>query len=172
MKKLLFRKSKAALEGLSSQALGAIIGIIAIVGLVYLYNDTSSKNDVISLKEGLLHLNAEINALFNGQTGYEDLTNDIVLEAQIVPSDLRKGKKLINPFGGEINLYPSGDGSSFFIEVTEIPDKECIQLTSDQNSSWKSITVNNTELSKDKSSVETINLCTNSNNNTLKYESR
>ena len=171
MKKLLFRKSKAALEGLTSYALGSIIGIIVIVGLVSLYNATSSKNDVISLKEALLHLNAEITALFNGQTGYEDLTNDLVLEAQIVPNDLRKGKRLVNPFGGEINLYSNSDGSSFFIEVTEIPDKECIQLT-DQSNSWKSVTVNNTELSKDNSSIEAIGLCSNSDKNTLKYESR
>lgn len=171
MKKILFRKSKAALEGLGSQSLGAIVGIIVAAALLGLLYATLSKNHVITLKEGLFHLSAEITALFNGQTGYEDLTNDLVLEAQIVPNDLRKGKRLVNPLGGEINLYPSGDGSSFFIEVTEIPDKECIQLT-DQSNSWKSVTVNNTELSKDNSSIETIGLCTNSDKNTLKYESR
>lgn len=172
MKKVLCKKSKAALEGLSSQSLGAIVGIIAAAALLGMLYLVLSKNNVITLKEGLFYLSSEVTALFNGSSGYEDLTNDIVIDAKIVPDNLQKGNALVNPFGGDITLSPSSDGSSFFIEVTGIPDKECIQLGGDQASSWKSVTVNNTELSKDSPAKDIVGLCTNGDDNTLKFESR
>lgn len=172
MKKILCRKSKAAFEGLTSYVLGGIITIIVVAGLFRLAHVTMSKNNVITLKEGLFYLNSEITALFNGSSGYDDLNNDIVINAKIVPDGLQKGNALVNPFGGDITLSPSSDGSSFFIEVTGIPDKECIQLGGDLISSWKSVTVNNTELSKDSPAKDITGLCINGDDNTLKFESR
>lgn len=171
-KKLCSKKSKAVLEGLNMQSLGAIVGIIAAGAALYMLYNTLSKNNTITLKEGIFYLSSEVTALFNGSSGYDDLTNDIVIQADVVPSSLKKGNALVNPFGGDIILTPSADGSSFFIEVNSIPDKECIQLGGDQTNSWKSITINNIELSKNNPTIDIVGLCTHGDNNVLKFESR
>lgn len=172
VKKVLFKRSNAFLiAGISDLMLGILAGVfIIIAGTMYFYFTKSSGN-VLQFQSEIIQLSSRVSSLFTGSSGYGDLTNEIAIKGGAVPKTLIKGSNLVNAWGGTITLSPADDESSFFIEITNIPDEECSQLAGNQVNNWISLSVNSSVLSDDSSTSDVINLC-NAGKNTLKYEAR
>lgn len=177
MKKALLKKSNAfIIEGISGIMLGALAGVFIIAAGVAIFYSARSNSNVLQFQSEIIQLSSSVSSLFNGSTtGYGDLTNEIAIKSGAVPTTLIKGNNLVNVWGGTITLTPGEDNSSFFIELTNIPDKECGRLAAgtarNQVDNLIRLSINNSVLSKDFSTAEVINLC-DAGKNTLKYEIR
>ncbi len=172
VKKRLTKKSNAFLiAGLSDTMLGYLAGVFVIVAGIAMFYFTRSSGNVLQFQSEIIQLSSRVSSLYTGSTGYGDLTNEIAIKGGAVPTTLIKGDKLINAWGGTITLSPSSDESSFFIEITNIPDEECGRLAGNQVNSWISVAINNSLLNDDSSTASVIGLC-NAGKNTLKYEAR
>lgn len=171
MKKLFFKKSNAFFTGgLVDFGLGILLVlVVAALAANYFLTSRSSSN-ILQIKSDVLQLSSKVSTLFGGSSGYGGLENNVAIEGGAVPSGMLKGSNIVNAWGGEVILSPSDDESSFFIELTDIPDKECTQIVGDQEGSWISVAVNGTELS-DASPADIIGLCSNGEN-TIRYEAR
>lgn len=172
VKKNLTKKSGAFLiAGISDLMLGILAGVFAIaLGMAIFYSTRSSSN-VLQFQSEIIQLSSRVSSLYTGSAGYGDLTNEIAIKGGAVPKTLIKGSNLVNAWGGTVTLYSSDDESSFFIEITNIPDEECGRLAGNQVNNWISLSINNSILSEESSPAEVINLC-NAGKNTLKYEAR
>lgn len=172
VKKALLKKSNAfIIEGISGMMLGALVGVFVIaVGMAIFYSTRSSSN-VLQFQSEIIQLSSRVSSLYTGSAGYGDLTNEIAIKGGAVPKTLIKGSNLVNAWGGTVTLYSSDDESSFFIEITNIPDEECGKLAGNQVNNWISLSINSSVLSDDSSTSDVINLC-NAGKNTLKYEAR
>lgn len=172
MKQLMTKKVNAALSfGLFDIKMGQLIAliIIALIGATFLLV-LSGKNE-LQFKSELLSMRAKISSSFSGSAGYDDLTNEIAIKLGAVSSSYVKGNSIVNDWGGDINFISAEDNATFFIEATEIPDKECISLAGDQKDNWVSVSINGTQLGEDSSIAEITGLCTNGDN-TVTFQSR
>lgn len=172
MKQLMTKKVNAALSfGLFDIKMGQLIAliIIALIGATFLLV-LSGKNE-LQFKSELLSMRAKISSSFSGSAGYDDLTNEIAIKLGAVSSSYVKGNSIVNDWGGDINFISAEDNATFFIEATEIPDKECISLAGDQKDNWVSVSINGTLLGEDSSIAEITGLCTNGDN-TVTFQSR
>lgn len=172
MKKIFTQKSNAFLiSGISDLMLGLLAGVFIVAAGLAVFYFTRSSGNVLEFQSEIIQLSSRVSSLFTGAAGYSDLSNEIAIKGGVVPKNLIKGSEIINAWGGTINLYPADDNSSFFIEVTDIPDEECNKLVSGQASSWVSISINSSDVIDNASTSDIINLCSN-DKNTLKFEAR
>lgn len=172
VKKNLTKKSNAfIIEGISGIMLGVLAGVFIIAAGVAVFYSTLTSSNILQFQSEIIQLSSKVSSLYTGSTGYGDLTNEIAIKGGAVPKTLIKGSNLVNAWGGTVTLYSSDDESSFFIEITNIPDEECGKLAGNQVNNWISLSVNSSVLSDDSSTSDVINLC-NAGKNTLKYEAR
>lgn len=172
MKQLMTKKVNAAFSfGLFDTKMGQVFSlvILALIGTTF-YMVFGGKNE-LQFKSELLSMRSKISTSFTGSAGYGDLTNEIAIKLGAVPSSYVKGNSIVHDWGGNITFISAEDNATFFIEATEIPDKECISLASDQKDNWVSVSVNGTQLGEDSSIAEITGLCTNGDN-TVTFQSR
>lgn len=172
VKKNLTKKSNAFLvSGLNDLMLGILAGVFVIAAGLAMFYFTRSSGNVLQFQSEIIQLSSRVSSLYTGSAGYGDLTNEIAIKGGAVPKTLIKGSNLVNAWGGTVTLSSSDDESSFFIEITNIPDEECGKLAGNQVNNWISLSINSSVLSDDSSTSDVINLC-NAGKNTLKYEAR
>lgn len=172
VKRALTKKSNAFfVEGIGAQTLGILIGVIAVAAGFILFSTTRSSGNILQFQSELVQLSSRVSSFYTGSTGYGDLSNEIAIKAGAVPKTLIKGSNIVNPWGGTVTLYPADDESSFFIDVTNIPNEECGQLAGNQANNWVSFSINNSTLSDNFSPADVTNLCS-AGKNTLKFEAR
>lgn len=168
----LIKKSNAfIIEGISGYTLGILAGIFVFAGIIAIFSSTRASSNVLQFQSEVIQLSSRVSSLYTGSAGYGDLSNEIAIKGGAVPKTLIKGSNIVNAWGGTVTLYSSDDESSFFIEVTDVPDEECGRLAGNQVNNWISLSINNSILSENSSPADVINLC-NAGKNTLKYEAR
>ena len=79
------------------------------------------------------------------------------------------GTAIVDAWNGDVTVASADDGRSFTIELTLVPQSECVKLGAFQIDTWESITVNGTEI--DRGSIVTTDQCTNETENTIVYKS-
>lgn len=112
----------------------------------------------------------QIQSMFSGSSSYTGLDNDLVMANNIVPTNMLKGGKISNPWGGEITIVSTDGGASFSISLANVPQSECTKLALFQPDAWLSLTVNNGTIASGDVAAAT-NAC-NSNKNTVTFTSR
>lgn len=132
-----------------------IIGLVVLAGVFVLVQMSFSSNTTSEAQQNLMTTKANINRLFNSQSDYEAISNEVATQSGIVPSSMIVGDTssgdITNAFGGEVTLLPNdGDGASlataaginvkentyYSIEYTGVPQEACIQLGSYTRSQW------------------------------------
>ncbi|HAT7491863.1 TPA: prepilin-type N-terminal cleavage/methylation domain-containing protein [Raoultella ornithinolytica] len=59
------------------------------------------------------------------------LTTQNIIKMQVIPKEVVEGNKIINPWGGEINVTTMGGSSQYYlIEYTHIPIEGCVNFLS------------------------------------------
>lgn len=133
--------------------LGPIIGRILIALLIIGaaavgINTAYGKLNVGNTQENLVILRMQVQQFFAG-TNYSALSNDVALNAGLVPQGFVKDSVLKNAWGGDITLSGDASNGTFAIELTNIPQSECTQMARFQGDAWESISVNGTYVDSD-----------------------
>lgn len=153
------------------ETIGALlIGLVVLGAAAYGLNSAFSKSKVTSMQQDLVTSRMQIQQLFSGSTNYNGLTNEVAINAGVVPKSMVKGNDLKNPWGGEITLASEDANASFLISMSQIPKDECTQLARFQLDAWLSVKVNDTTVTTTDSVATVVGHCTGSN--TIIYEAR
>ena len=122
-----------------------LIGLLIIGAAAIGINSAYSKINIGTTQENLVVLRMEVQKFFTGSS-YADLSNDVAINAGLVPQSFISDNSLKNAWGGDITLSGDASNGTFSIELTNIPQSECTQLARFQGDAWESIAVNGAEL--------------------------
>lgn len=102
---------------------------------------------------------------------YSSISNDELIASVAVPPNMLNADKtaIVNAWNGDVTVSPADGGRSFTIELTLIPQAECVKLAAFQFDTWESVSVNGAELAE--GTLVTTDQCTDANSNTITYTS-
>lgn len=143
--------------------------IMIAAGAILVFTMMSSSK-LASAQQGLMSLRMQVQQLYSGGSDYAGLDNSLATKAGLVPKSFLRGTKVVTPWGGEVALAASGDGSSFTISLSEIPQEECTKLATSQLDSWTAVSVNGNAIDKSSGTTTAAQSCNDSN--TLVFTSR
>lgn len=147
-----------------------LIALVVIGGAAYGLNSAFSKAKVANTQQDLVTTRMQIQQLFSGATNYSGLTNEVAINAGVVPKNMIKGTDLKNAWGGDLTIANEDANASFTITLSQIPKDECTQLAKFQLDAWLSVKVNDTLVEITDTIASIVGNCQASNN--LVYEAR
>ena len=100
-----------------------IVGLLLIAAAAFGLYSAFGKSNVATTEQNLVLLRMQTQQLFFG-TNYDNLDNDVAMNAGIVPKSFIKGDSMKNAWGDNV------------------PQDACMQLARFQPDSWESISVN------------------------------
>lgn len=107
-----------------SIGLGLIVG-----GIVFFQqaNDASRTNDVV---RNISNISNEVRAFYRTQASFDELDNDVVIAAGVVPKTLSvSGSTISNEFGGNYTIVENaGDDQKFDLTTTDVPQAVCTRI--------------------------------------------
>lgn len=146
------------------------IGILLISGVLYAMNVGFSNSKLSDVQSTVVMMQMQVQSMFSGSSSYSGLNNDLVVTNNIVPTNMLKGGKVSNPWGGDVTLSPEDNGAAFSIALTSVPRSECTKLALFQPDAWLSVTVNSSTISG--GDVAAATSACNSDKNSIIFTSR
>lgn len=140
--------------------------IVLVVGLLIVMNAGKLSDwlfgtaKLASTEQSLAAFRVNIQHAYTDLRSYASISNDELISALVVPPTM---------LNGDVTVASSDDGRSFTIELTLVPQSECVKLGAFQIDTWESISVNGTEI--ERGSIVTTDQCTNETENTIVYKS-
>ena len=113
-----------------------------------------------STEQSISAFRINIQHAYTDVRSYASISNEELISAMAVPPTL---------LNGDVTVASADDGRSFTIELTQVPQSECIKLGSFQLDTWEQVTVNGTEI--ERGSIVTTDQCTSETENTIVYKS-
>lgn len=105
----------------------ALLGVGAVVVILYQVFSTNKTQNAIS---DLTQLQANSQALYNGQNTFTTLTNTVAVSGKLATASMIAGSSnLQNPWGGVVTInVNSGNASQFDITETAVPQDACAKM--------------------------------------------
>lgn len=156
--------------GIMDQLGGKLIAIVGLVLVVAFMGITTKLTKTVNLPQELMYMRMAISQTYaSSPNGYADVSNQALLNADMVPQSIRRGDAIKNGFGGDITIAPGADSTSFTFTITGVPKSECVRLASSDPASWLSVNVNGTDIADGNVST-VIGSCT--ENSTIVFEAQ
>lgn len=137
-------------RGLTLMDLILFLGLIALIiaGVLALFSQADTSTRTSELLKGVAGLHANIRSLYNSQSEYAvGSMDETLIKANAVPANWVKGNSLQHNYGGTVHV--TGNGTSFSITLTHLPNDACIRFLSEQGAaSWASVTANGTDITQ------------------------
>ena len=124
-----------------------------------------------STEQSLAAFRINIQHAYTDVRSYSSISNDELISAMAVPPTLLNGDgtAIVDTWNGDVTVESADNGRSFTIEITQVPQSQCVKLGAFQIDTWESITVNGTEI--ERGSIVTTEQCTDETENTIVYKS-
>ena len=124
-----------------------------------------------STEQSISAFRINIQHAYTDVRSYASISNEELISAMAVPPPLLNGDgtAIVDAWNGDVTVASADDGRSFTIELTQVPQSECIKLGSFQLDTWEQVTVNGTEI--ERGSIVTTDQCTSETENTIVYKS-
>lgn len=125
--------NKKAEKGLSLIESAMVLALAATVtaGVMFYYQSASDSNKTQSAISEVMSATSAINGLYIGQSGYDNLSADVLKNSSAIPDNYKSGNKIMNPFGGELQVgAATGASKSFgyYLTLDKLPKSACISL--------------------------------------------
>ena len=122
-------------------------------------------------QQALSTFRTNIQYAYTDVRSYASISNDELIKAIAVPPTMLTADKtaIVDAWNGDVTVGSADEGRSFTIELTLIPQDECVKLGAFQSATWVTITVNGTEIVR--GSIVTTEQCTSETENTIVYKS-
>ncbi|EFB1429242.1 pilus assembly protein [Escherichia coli] len=125
---LLFQKGLSLIEASMVLALSAIV----VSGVMYYYQAASDNNKTQTTVSEVMSIVSAVNGLYIGTSGYAGLQKSVIYNTSAVPENY-KGKnnnEIMHPFGGQIDIGATTDGTKYYIVLNDVPQGPCVNLAS------------------------------------------
>lgn len=120
-------------KGLSLIESAMVLALAATVtaGVMFYYQSASDSNKTQSAISEVMSATSAINGLYIGQSDYGSLSESVLKNSSAIPDNYKKGEKIMNPFGGELEVGASASSNGTFgyhLTLTGLPRSACISL--------------------------------------------
>ena len=107
------------------------LSAIVVPGVMYYYQAASDNNKTQTTVSEVMSIVSAINGLYIGNSGYTGLKESVIYNTSAVPDNYKgNNSKIMHPFGGEINIGATADGSKYYIVLNNVPQGPCVNLAS------------------------------------------
>jgi hypothetical protein len=155
------------------EAIGTILIILFLTAAAAIGISTAfTKVKINGLQQDIVTMRMQTQSLYGNSTDYSGLTNDVAINAGLVPKSLQKGNGIAHSFGGPVTLSANSSNASFTIDLEQLPHDACVQLARFQPDAWYGITVNGANIDADLSVTDIISNCVSGSNNQIVFEAR
>lgn len=146
-------------------------GALLIAGGAKMASMIFGTTKLASTEQALTAFRTNIQYNYTDVRSYNSITNDELIAAVAVPPTMLTADKtaIVDAWNGAVTVAPADGGRSFSIELTQIPQDECVKLGGFQSDTWESISVNGAEITR--GSIVTTEQCTSETDNTITYTS-
>lgn len=103
----------------------AMLGVAAVVMILYQVFGSNKTQNAIS---DLTLLQANTQALYNGQSSFTSLTNAVAIAGKLAPTGMISGAALVNPWGGAVTVAVNAAPTQFDITETLVPADACAKI--------------------------------------------
>ena len=108
-----------------------------------MYNSTRASNSASQMARDIVAVQAGVNSLYAGQSDYTGLDNELLYNAQRLPTTLRYNDGTISNDDGS-TLTVAGEDDNYTITITSVPKATCISVLSALNTGWTQVSVGGT----------------------------
>ncbi|MBB7068947.1 bundle-forming pilus major subunit BfpA [Escherichia coli] len=122
-------------KGLSLIESAMVLALAATVtaGVMFYYQSASDSNKSQNAISEVMSATSAINGLYIGQTSYNGLNSNILLNTSAIPDNYKdtKNQKITNPFGGELQVGPAATTNSsfgYYLTLTGLDKAACVSL--------------------------------------------
>ncbi|HEN9586361.1 TPA: pilus assembly protein [Escherichia coli] len=119
-------------KGLSLIESAMVLALAATVtaGVMFYYQSASDSNKTQSAISEVMSATSAINGLYIGQSNYSGLGVDVLKNSSAIPDNYKKGSKIMNPFGGdlEVGTPTQGNAYGYHLKLTQLPKSACVSL--------------------------------------------
>lgn len=115
---------------------------------------TSNVRDELS---NLMTMQLNITSVFQGQTGFNGLTNAIAIAADIFPTSMASGGNVNNKWGGDVTVASAASDLAYSITYEEVPTEACIKLAGSV-ASWEQIDIDGTVITPTTANLTATNI--------------
>ncbi len=121
-------------KGLSLIESAMVLALAATVtaGVMFYYQSASDSNKTQAAISEVMSATSAINGLYIGQSSYNGLSASVLQNSSAIPDNYKKQDKIMNPFGGDLNVGVPADGSGagygYTLTLTQLPKSACISL--------------------------------------------
>lgn len=120
-------------KGLSLIESAMVLALAATVtaGVMFYYQSASDSNKTQSAISEVMSATSAINGLYIGQSGYNGLNSNVLINSSAIPDNYKKGTTVSNPFGGDLNVGPAKTGNTafgYYLQLTNLPKSACVSL--------------------------------------------
>ena len=144
-----------------------VVGLLIVINAGKLSDWLFGTAKLASTEQSLAAFRVNIQHAYTDVRSYASISNDELISALVVPPTMLNGDgtAIVDAWNGDVTVA----SASFTIELTLVPQSECVKLGAFQIDTWESITVNGTEI--DRGSIVTTDQCTDATENTIVYKS-
>ena len=129
--KILDKKNQKGLSLIESAMVLALAATVT-AGVMFYYQSASDSNKTQAAISEVMSATSAINGLYVGQPNYNGLKADVLLNSSAIPDNYKDktGKKITNPFGGDLTVTPAtgNQGYGYQLTLTGLPKSACISL--------------------------------------------
>lgn len=149
----LFNLKKKVARGFTLIEVLLVVGFIALAGIgVYVvYNKVQTGNAANTEARNIDTLRAGVKNIYGGQVNYNGLTETVLLNARVVPDNMRDGStgtSIFNTFGGLVTIAPvafnGGTNNAFSITYAKVPADVCAKLVTTGGNGFNRVVVGTT----------------------------
>lgn len=120
-------------KGLSLIESAMVLALAATVtaGVMFYYQSASDSNKTQSAISEVMSATSAINGLYIGQSDYSGLRADVLKNSSAIPDNYKKGNKIMNPFGGDLEVGTPQQGTNaygYYLKLTQLPKSACVSL--------------------------------------------
>ncbi|MGR6465084.1 type 4 pilus major pilin [Escherichia coli] len=120
-------------KGLSLIESAMVLALAATVtaGVMFYYQSASDSNKTQSAISEVMSATSAINGLYIGQSGYGNLSVNVLKNSSAIPDNYKTGSGISNPFGGDLDVGASNadnDAFGYYLKLTKLPKSACISL--------------------------------------------
>lgn len=124
--------NKKGEKGLSLIESAMVLALAATVtaGVMFYYQSASDSNKTQAAISEVMSATSAINGLYIGQSSYDNLDASILVNSSAIPDNYKKSNKIMNPFGGDLEVAAAASGASYgyTLTLTQLPKSACISL--------------------------------------------
>lgn len=165
------RKSKGFSLMEMMLSLGAIVALMAVI--FWVFNVMSERQKVSTAIKGLGYIQQAMNKIEGSYSSVEEGRN-MILGGNLLPSNMKQGNRLVNPWDGEITITDH-DGTNEFYDITyyKVTEKSCPDLVGRSRPLFKSVIrkSDTKTINSDSSITDIVTFCKNSPNDGIIFSS-